>query len=46
MKHVYLFTAPEIGIAMSKDASLDQISSQANFSMGGFGVTLGLLATF
>ena len=46
MKHVYLFAAPEIGIAMSKDASLDQISSQANFSMGGFGVTLGLLATF
>ena len=46
MKHDYLFAAPEIGIAMSKDASLDQISSQANFSMGGFGVTLGLLATF
>jgi hypothetical protein len=46
MKHVYLFAAPEIGIAMSKDASLDLISSQANFSMGGFAVTLGLLATF
>jgi len=46
MKHVYLFAAPEIGFAMGKDASLDQISSQAGFSLGGFGVTVGLMATF
>ena len=46
MKHVYVFAAPEIGIAMGKDASMDQISSQANFSLGGFGATIGVLATF
>ena len=46
MKHVYVFAAPEIGIAAGKDASLDQVSSQANFSLGGFGLTIGALATF
>jgi hypothetical protein len=46
MKHLYVFAAPEIGIAMGKDESLDKISSQAGFSLGGFGVTVGLMATF
>jgi hypothetical protein len=46
MKHVYVFIAPEYGIAMGKDKSFDLISTQADFSQGGFAATLGIMATF
>ena len=46
MKHVYLFAAPEIGFAMSKDDSLDKVAEQANFSLGGFAAIIGIMATF
>lgn len=45
-KHIYLFAAPEFGIAMSKDKSYETVSTQAGFSMGGFAATVGLMATF
>ncbi len=44
--HCYVFTTPEVGIAMSKSDSYKTISSISDVSAGGFSVALGVLVNF
>jgi hypothetical protein len=45
-KHFYLFAAPEIGFALSKDDDYSQAAKKANFSEAGFTANIGVLLNF
>lgn len=46
VKHVFIYAAPEFGIASGKDDAYSKIASSANFSEGGFAAHIGILAYF
>ena len=46
VKHVFIYAAPEFGIANGKDDAYSKIASSANFSEGGFAAHIGLIAYF
>ena len=46
VQHVYLFAAPEYGVALAKDANFKTIGSSADFGADGFAVHAGLLLNF
>jgi len=43
MQHVYVFLSPEYDIAVSKSETYQNIADAADFTPGGFAVTLGVL---
>ena len=46
VKHLYLFAAPEYGIAINKDESFKQIASETSITAGGFSALIGFTAYF
>ena len=43
MQHVYVFLSPEYDVPISKSETYQNIADAADFSVGGFAVTLGVL---
>lgn len=46
VQHVYLFAAPEFGVALKKGPNYDTIAEVSNVQAGGFAATLGVLVNF
>lgn len=45
-QHIYVFAKPAYALALSKDSEFDTVATKADFAVGGFSVTAGVILNF